>query len=265
VTPFKKRLLSAILAGPLVALLFYFLPPALFLFFLVLVLLGALYEFASLTGIEGKIPALVLSLFALLPLYGGSLPGFLLWLFSSAALYLILVIALQNKKGKEINEKTARTLAVLLLSEVFLVLPFFFLYRLKVLNNLFPLILLLTLWASDTSAYLVGRSFGKRRLVPSISPGKTVEGLMGALMGSTLVLLLFSRSLSMGLLESCAVGLAIGLLGQLGDILESIGKRVCGAKDSSSIIPGHGGILDRMDSFLFTSPFFYHYLAVMRG
>ena len=260
-----KRVVSGVVFGPLVALLFYFLPPSLFFLFLVLVLLGALYEFISLTRIAWRFPVLILSFLALLPLYGGFLSGYLLWLFLSPVLCLLLAILFQAKEGDAVNERTARALIVMLLSEVFIVLPLFFLYRLKELDTLFPLILLFTIWASDTGAYIVGKRFGKRRLVPFISPGKTLEGLAGALLGSLLLTVLFRTRMAMGITESCLIGITIGLLGQMGDIFESVGKRVCGVKDSSTIIPGHGGILDRIDSFLFTSPFVYHYLTSIKG
>jgi phosphatidate cytidylyltransferase len=125
----------------------------------------------------------------------------------------------------------------------------------------FPIILLLTIWASDTSAYFMGKTFGKRLLAPRISPKKTFAGLFGALFGGAVLTLAFGRMLGMDIIESIVVGSMIGLLGQLGDIFESIAKRVYGVKDSSALIPGHGGMLDRIDSFLFSTPFLYHYLS----
>jgi phosphatidate cytidylyltransferase len=94
-----------------------------------------------------------------------------------------------------------------------------------------------------------------------ISPKKTVEGLIGAIAGALVVTLLFHRWMGMTPLSAAGAGAVIGLLGQVGDMIESIGKRVCGVKDSSSLIPGHGGILDRIDSFILTAPFLSYYLT----
>ena len=85
--------------------------------------------------------------------------------------------------------------------------------------------------------------------------------MFGALFGGAVLTLAFGKILGMDMLESIVVGAMTGFLGQLGDIFESIAKRVYNVKDSSALIPGHGGMLDRIDSFLFSTPFLYHYLA----
>jgi phosphatidate cytidylyltransferase len=119
---------------------------------------------------------------------------------------------------------------------------------------------------SDTGGYFTGRYLGRRKLAPSISPGKTVEGAAGAVAGAMLVAVLcrlvFFRAL--GVQESLALGAAISVLAQLGDLCESALKRAFGAKDSGWIIPGHGGILDRLDSLLFPVVFAYYYAAFPR-
>jgi phosphatidate cytidylyltransferase len=158
-----------------------------------------------------------------------------------------------------------RDIVVMLLSQTFILLPLFTLYRLKELNALFPVIVLLTVWATDTCAYFVGKSLGKRKLAPAISPKKTIAGLAGAVLGGAILMAIFGGYMGMKPLESLVIGGVVGLLGQLGDIFESVGKRVFAVKDSSTLIPGHGGILDRIDSFLFTTPFVYHYLAGFGG
>jgi len=114
---------------------------------------------------------------------------------------------------------------------------------------------ILIVWMSDTVAYLVGRSFGKHKLAPAISPGKTVEGALGGLLGAMLV---GSAALvSFGLATwplGLAVSAAIGGIGQIGDLCESMLKRQANAKDSGTLIPGHGGVLDRIDALLFAFP-----------
>jgi phosphatidate cytidylyltransferase len=117
---------------------------------------------------------------------------------------------------------------------------------------------------SDSGAYFAGRAYGRRKLMPAVSPSKTVEGAVGGLVGAAIIgalcWLVFFRELPLG--ETLGVAVAIGVLAQLGDLCESALKRGFGAKDSGWIIPGHGGILDRLDSLLFPFVFSYYYYAV---
>lgn len=111
-------------------------------------------------------------------------------------------------------------------------------------------------WGSDTGAYFAGRFFGKRKLAPSISPAKTVEGAIGGMLSSVLIAVIWSVVwLSDELPLSHAVPLAVvaNVLGQSGDLVESLIKRSTGVKDSGSILPGHGGLLDRIDALMFTA------------
>jgi phosphatidate cytidylyltransferase len=127
------------------------------------------------------------------------------------------------------------------------------------------LFLIATVWAGDISAFFGGSRFGRHKLYPKISPKKTVEGLIGAIIGSIIVALVFSQLFIPQLEKSLCVFLAIGLgiLGQLGDFTESMLKRSAQVKDSGSLIPGHGGMLDRLDSFLFSAPFLYYVLLYL--
>jgi phosphatidate cytidylyltransferase len=127
------------------------------------------------------------------------------------------------------------------------------------------LFLIITVWAGDIFALLSGSFFGRHRLYPKISPNKTFEGLAGAILGSIVVALAFSwlfiPNLEMGSCTLLAIGLAI--LGQLGDFTESMVKRSAQVKDSGTLIPGHGGMLDRLDSFLFSAPFLHYALLYL--
>ncbi len=117
------------------------------------------------------------------------------------------------------------------------------------------LVVLLGTWAADTFAFFVGIRWGKRKLAPHVSPGKSVEGFLGGLAGTILVAGVAARFVSgFTLPEALLTGLVIGLVSPLGDLLESLLKRNLCAKDASHIIPGHGGVLDRIDSLLLVAP-----------
>jgi len=258
---FKRRALTALAVGPCIILLFAFLPPRLFILFVALVLSLAVYEWTSMMRSGDAIPAMAITVISLVPLYEGWPAVYLLWLLFSPALYVLVLIVRPGDGDSLINERIGTFIVVLLLSEVFLGLPLFSFYGLKELDPYFPVMLLLIVWASDTAAYATGKGVGRHKLAPLISPKKTVEGFLGAIGGALVVTLLFGHRMGMTTLSGICVGVAIGVLGQLGDMLESIAKRVCKVKDSSSLIPGHGGILDRIDSFLIAAPFLYVYLS----
>jgi len=123
---------------------------------------------------------------------------------------------------------------------------------------LFPLVIT---WVTDTAAFFTGRAFGRRPLMPTVSPAKTVEGAVGGLIAAMLVawgyvlwVLVPAASLAMRPMVALLVGAAISIAAQVGDLAESLMKREAGMKDSSHLIPGHGGVLDRLDSLFFAIP-----------
>ncbi len=116
-------------------------------------------------------------------------------------------------------------------------------------------------WATDIGGYVFGRWLGKRKLMPTVSPGKTVAGSIGGIATSVAICLLYVQfilrpfgQLALSVWGSVLFAVAIGVAGQIGDLVESMLKREAGVKDSSRLIPGHGGVLDRVDSLLFTLP-----------
>jgi phosphatidate cytidylyltransferase len=116
--------------------------------------------------------------------------------------------------------------------------------------------LLVVIWATDICAYLVGRSLGGPKLAPRISPGKTWSGLLGGVAGASLLGGLAAQALGAGHLLAAAVGGGLAVVGQAGDLFESALKRRAGLKDSGHLIPGHGGLLDRIDGLVFAAPVF---------
>jgi phosphatidate cytidylyltransferase len=121
------------------------------------------------------------------------------------------------------------------------------------------LLLMATIVISDSAQYYTGRAFGRRPLAPSISPKKTVEGAIGGLVFGTVAMAAGGRYVfaSAGLPMLALVGASVAALGIVGDLFESLLKRSAGVKDSSALIPGHGGVLDRIDSWLFAAPLYY--------
>ncbi|MBI5375829.1 MAG: phosphatidate cytidylyltransferase [Candidatus Schekmanbacteria bacterium] len=128
----------------------------------------------------------------------------------------------------------------------------------------FIYILLMATWASDTGAYLAGKKFGRRKLAPLISPNKTIEGLMGGILLTIAAFLIWWGIGIIALWQAVIFGIAISVSATAGDLLESIIKRGVGVKDSGSIFPGHGGILDRIDALLFTAPVWYICIIFLR-
>jgi phosphatidate cytidylyltransferase len=129
----------------------------------------------------------------------------------------------------------------------------------KLLTMFFAMVMM-----TDTGAYYTGRSVGRRKLAPMISPGKTIEGAIGgfiaaAITGPLCRLIFFPE---IPLTHAAALGALIGIVGQVGDLAESMLKRGSGVKDSGTLLPGHGGMLDRVDSILFCAPLLYYYSRV---
>jgi phosphatidate cytidylyltransferase len=130
-------------------------------------------------------------------------------------------------------------------------------------GRLFIFFLLIVIWVVDTGAWWVGRSFGRLHLAPVISPKKTWEGAIGGTVMAALAGWIFRQMFlreALGPLESVFYAIIIAVTGQISDLVESLMKRSFGVKDSSSLLPGHGGILDRFDSFIFSAPLFYYLL-----
>jgi len=119
---------------------------------------------------------------------------------------------------------------------------------------------LLAVMACDTFAYFSGVRFGRRKLYPAVSPNKSWEGAFGGMLGALGAVLLASWTFlpQLGFGQALLLGLLLGCLGQIGDLFESLLKRACGVKDSGTLIPGHGGVLDRLDSLLFAFPVSYY-------
>jgi phosphatidate cytidylyltransferase len=127
------------------------------------------------------------------------------------------------------------------------------------------LLLLLVVWGYDSGAYLTGRWLGRRRLISHISPSKTVEGLVGGLLAATAAAGVGAWLIGLDPWQPLLIGPLMGLAAQAGDLAESLVKRAAGRKESGFLVPGHGGVLDRIDSFLFAAPVLVIYALLIAG
>ena len=182
-------------------------------------------------------------------------------LFIVLALFFLIVMQFKRRDSSGVIVDISTTLFGILYVSWF----FSFLIKIRYLHAGlgFLAALLLITKLGDIGAYLIGSSFGKHPLIPRISPKKTIEGAFGGLLFSVLGALASRIFLGFDYLHLILIGLGLGILGQLGDLSESLLKRDCGIKDSGSIFPGMGGVLDEIDSLLFAGPVFYFYLSAI--
>lgn len=264
----QKRVLSAILFIPF--FLWILLSGSPFLFFLLIsaaALIG-LTEFYSFrdepVSLDLKVFAYVWAVLILFFAHLGD-SGNVLFVLSAG---IVVVFLVRLRKADDLS-LVSEDIGFLSLGIFYIVLLLSYLLLLRSLEygSLWLLLLFLAVWLNDTAAYFAGLSFGKRKLYPKVSPKKSIEGFVGGLVGSiaaaVLAKILFLHQLS--LMDSLIIALAVGTLGPLGDLVESMLKRSSSVKDSGSLIPGHGGILDRVDSILFTAPFVYYFVVSRYG
>jgi phosphatidate cytidylyltransferase len=184
------------------------------------------------------------------------------WEFLFIILALLFLIIMQFKRHQHTGAIIGISTTVF--GIVYISWSFSFLIKIRYLERgliLLAALLLLTK-SCDVGAYLIGSRFGKHPLAPSISPHKTIEGSLGGIIFSILAAIIFKPILGFSYLTLVLLGIGMSILGQLGDISESLIKRDCQVKDSGSIFPGMGGVLDQIDSLLFTAPVFYFFLSV---
>jgi phosphatidate cytidylyltransferase len=149
---------------------------------------------------------------------------------------------------------------------VLVAFPLSFAVGLHGIGRVGPLLLLFAMviiWVGDTAAYFVGRSFGKYKLVPHLSPNKTWEGTVASFLGSLIVAIVFARFMTVPLPHLLGMAAVGNVAGQVGDLLESAYKRSAGIKDSGSILPGHGGVLDRIDALILAIPVVWYYWTLI--
>jgi phosphatidate cytidylyltransferase len=256
----ERRVLTAAVLAPLFVLAVLKLPAVWFALLLALVVLPGAWEWTGLSGYSGRARRVA----------GTAVTGFLmaaayffhdtiaepLLIVTCAAWLLVSAALLRNRRSGPLHwPAPARWL-----SGAWVLVPAWLAVSgLQRAEPVAALMLFLLVWSADSAAYFAGRSWGRRRLAPAISPGKTVEGVLGALAAALFVAALFLAYWRPG--AGAAAGLALWsffvvLVSIAGDLFESNWKRLGSIKDSGTLLPGHGGVLDRIDSMTAAAPFF---------
>ena len=206
----------------------------------------------SIFSVEGFISAIALIGFIFANELVGVLPqGFGSEAFIHLATIVLLVCTVFSKNNFSFDDA-----AVSILGMLYIGIGFRSLLETRESGLGLLILVLITIWATDIFAYLIGRKIGKHKLAPSISPNKTIEGSVGGTVTAVLVaaVYLYFVPISMPFVWSLILMLFLSMAGQLGDLVESAFKRHYNTKDSGDIFPGHGGVLDRFDSMLFVFP-----------
>ncbi|HUU80531.1 MAG TPA: phosphatidate cytidylyltransferase [Acidobacteriota bacterium] len=261
-----KRWLTGLISAPILIFLIGFSPRWVFYLFLFLVSIAGLTEFYRLTAfrLPGRVrwSIYLLTFLLFVSIYQRQVlltpVIIILWAFAPMTICMLMYSSVSKQWTTEIGKAVLGPIYVGLPLAMLLIID-----RYPGGNgNIWIFFLLAVIFAADTGAFYCGRSFGKHKLYERISPGKTWEGAIGGLLSSLLAAFLFMRivalhKVDLGILILVA---ALSIAGQIGDLAESMLKRNSEVKDSGRLLPGHGGILDRIDGLLFAVPMLYVYL-----
>ena len=250
-----KRLVIAFILLPVLYVYVMYLPPEYFLFLMTFLSTIGLAEFYAMCRIKG------------LFLYSGLLWGvaLLVVFFVLPHLFLqVLLLAALATMALRLFLKPDPAGSISAVSAVvfgLIYVPGLLTFQLNLVRTgpVWIILLYSSVWAADSMAFYVGKGLGKRKLYPEVSPNKTVEGAAGSLIGGIIGAVVIKAVLlaQVSLVHTVIIGLAVGLATIIGDLVESMFKRDAGVKDSSHILPGHGGVLDKLDGVTFAGPVFY--------
>ncbi|SPQ01752.1 Phosphatidate cytidylyltransferase [Candidatus Sulfobium mesophilum] len=251
----RKRLIVAFILVPLFYLYIMYLPVEYLLFLLILVSSMALIEFYSMLNLR---PALsyagVACGAAMLVVFFSARHYFTETLLFCAMIIMGLRLFMKRDPAYSLSEVAGVVLGLLYIPGLLS-----FQLSLAKAGPLWIVLLYVSVWMSDSSAYYVGKGFGKKKLYPQVSPNKTVAGALGSVIGggAGALLVRFILMKHVSPYHAVMLGTLTGATGIIGDLVESMFKRDSGVKDSGNILPGHGGILDKLDSVTFAGPVFY--------
>jgi len=259
------RVLSALVLLPLVIGTVWYLPP---IGTLVLASIAALIAFIEYAGIAAALGSQIprgvigIAVVAACIAVGGSFLAIDVVIMSAVITVGALAVASGSPGPRVLHDSAASLLPI-----AYIGLPLGAIAAVRALGGREAvLLLMLTIVISDSAQYYTGRAFGRRPLAPTISPKKTLEGAFGGLIFGTLAMAVGGRYVfpEANLFLLVLVSASIAALGIVGDLFESLLKRSAGVKDSSHIIPGHGGVLDRIDSWLFAAPLYYVFVRFLQ-
>lgn len=264
----RTRVISAIIGLPLILAALYFGGKSLIILIFLLSIVGLYEYFNAFKNIGFKLSTWIgylgtIAYYCLIILNKNSVVSFSLILFIIIILLFFDVI----KRNNAIIDAALTILGIIYIPCMFSNIIFL---QNGINGKAVVWLPFLTAWLSDTFAYFTGITFGKNKLCPKISPKKTIEGSLGGILGSVISSLIAgiifnNLGFSISLIHYGIIGVLSGAMGQIGDLFASSIKRFCKIKDYGNIIPGHGGILDRFDSILFTAPTVYFYLICIAG
>ncbi len=251
-----RRVLAAAILIPVVLASVFYLPCPIFLVLIDAVLVLALWEFFGLIRRQGAAGYwLTFPVLLGLPWIWCYRSDWVLWYLLLAALLVMSWCVFATRDMKTGFPSAAGNLFALL----YLGIPMSLTAVYQTFQARELLLILITIWITDTAAYFVGKFFGRHKITPAISPSKSLEGYLAGFIAAALTVPIYAHFLlpDWSAAFSVITGLVLGVLGTIGDLFESVLKRGAGIKDSSNLIPGHGGVLDRIDSLLFAFPSYY--------
>jgi phosphatidate cytidylyltransferase len=257
-----KRWITGIIAIPILFGIIAFGGKEAFAVLIIVASLAGMQEYNRMAFGRGfsleKMETLIIASLMLLASCFANLPFILAVLTFAVMTVLILNLLRMRKQGLDMSHAGRVILGILYIP---LLMAHFILIRQTQSGVLWIFFILVMAFAGDTAAYYIGRRLGKRKLLPEISPGKTVEGTIGLVAGSIAGCIVFKLFFfpMLTLAHAVVLGLVGSVTGQLGDLSESALKRAAGVKDSGTLLPGHGGILDRLDCLMFITPYVYYY------
>ncbi len=265
-----KRIISAVLGIPLLIVLVFFGGISLKIATAIFSVIG-LYEFYKAVNINNEIKKInnIGYIFGLIfPFIILKLSINSYFIFSSLFILILLLSMIKNYEKHNIRDVTITFFGFYY---VCFLLTHILLIRQQTNGLIIVWLIFITAWGSDTGAYFTGKFLGKHKLAPKLSPNKTIEGSLGGILLSTILCIIyglvinkmFSIDIENLALKFSIIGIIGSIMGQLGDLTASAIKRYTGIKDYGNLMPGHGGVLDRFDSILFTAPLVYYLIMFM--
>jgi phosphatidate cytidylyltransferase len=246
-----KRVFTALVLIPFALYSIFWAPQAIFVAIVILMAVGCYREFATIAAAQGVVG----------PMWFGYVAG-IAYVADPSLSRLLAVVLLTLGLRLTDFAKGMQFAAAVILGVIYVFGAWRCAIDLRAISPYWILFALAINWVGDIAAFYFGRAFGRHKLAPRISPGKSWEGAIASMLCAVAIGVAVNGPLQFGLTVPEMVGLAAicNVAGQLGDLAESAMKRGAGMKDSGAILPGHGGILDRLDSSLFTLPVVYYFL-----